>query len=85
MEEGHHIVCMLNEMKDPWSAFDKAEKPEDLFEKEKEWDINILIQKDKVSPYIKLKRKIKNNFRKLYGFIWGQCTPSLQTSVKHLA
>ena len=72
-------------MKDPWSAFEKEEKPEELTEKEKERDINILIQKEKVSEYIKLERKIKNNVRKLYGFIWGQCTPSLQTSVKHLA
>ena len=57
-------------------------KPEDLTKEESSSEVNKAILAAIVRQYIKREARLASNMNKIYGTIWGKCTPGLQSVLK---
>ena len=65
-------------MEDPKASFDTNNEPKDLIEAEAKSEIKKSILDTIVSKYERGARLV-SNMNKIYGIIWGQCTPGPQS------
>jgi hypothetical protein len=76
------IVGSIRDLKDPAVNFKKQNLPKNLTTKQKESDIEVAIQAQRIKLYAIREADMKNNMDKVYGLVKGQCTMSLCTVVK---
>ena len=71
----------VGRVKDAEATLDK-EKPQTLTD-EQTRDVVFVAQKtEEAKDYVKRMRVLRNNIPKLYGLVWGQCTPGLQSELQ---
>ena len=96
-EEYEIFVCMLKDVvrvkfetsSDLDVAFDKLKSPLEGFNKflpeapSDKTNATIMdVMKDEVKLFAKRKNALTNNIQRVYTYVWGQCTPSLQACVR---
>ena len=59
-----------------------AEEPVDLTEEEEKSKVKVLLKTEEVKKFGARRQLAKDNLVKVYGLIWGQCSPGLQTAMK---
>jgi hypothetical protein len=76
------IVGSIRDMKDPSINFKKHNLPKNLTTKQKESDVEVAIQAQRIKLYAAREADMKNNMDKVYGIVKGQCSMSLRTVIK---
>ena len=76
------IVGAVRDLKDPTTNFRKNNLPKNLTTKQKESDVEIAIQAQRIKLYATRETDMKNNMDKIYGLVKGQCSTSLRTVIK---
>ena len=65
------------------SSFDNENNPKDLNDEEKNYDINIKIQKQRIKLYVTRELVMKRNLDMIRGLVWGEFTHTLQSMIKY--
>jgi hypothetical protein len=76
------IVGSIRDLKDPTINFKKYNLPKNLTTKQKESDVEVAIQAQRIKLYAIREADLKNNMDKVYGLVKGQCSMSLRTVIK---
>ena len=76
------IVGAVRDLKDPSTNFRKHNLPKNLSNKQKESDVEVAIQAQRIKLYAVREADMKNNMDKVYGIVKGQCSMSLRTVIK---
>ena len=81
-ENEKYVLCVVIEMEDQIKTFEENNMPEDLDEEEAKCTLKKKILELALTRYINGEEKIKLNMNKIYGILFRQCTPSLQSVMK---
>ena len=84
MTRGDDIACIVKDGSDPKPNFDANYKPKDLTDEEEKKDLKVKIYLKDYDRYTKLEDEHKDNLKKLYSIIWGQCSDQLQSAIKYV-
>ena len=79
LKSAEDMAPLYKELKTPTIRFDNTDDDEDIPD-----DLKEEYNKMKVKEHIKRKRTLRDNQRKIYAVIWGQCSTAMQASVKAL-
>ena len=76
------MLCVVTNMEDPMKTFEEDNMPEDLDEKESKSILKKKIIELPLTRYMDREEQIKENPNKIYGVVFEQCTPSIQSLMK---
>ena len=69
-------------MEHPKAYFDSRNKPKYLNEAEAKYEVKVDILDARERQYIEIEARLVSNMNKIYGIVWGQCNPGLQSVLK---
>ena len=84
LNEPGDVVCAINDMEDPLVRYEKLNNPPGITQEEKQnMDaVDMMILQEKVKDYHKGTKMMVSNMKKMYTYVWGQCTMALQGTIK---
>ena len=75
------IIVLVRDLKDPTIVLNKS-RPTALSSEDKKDGIMVMIQTEEIKQFVKNRSTLWQNIIKLYGIIWGQCSPALQRELE---
>ena len=81
MTGARDVVRTITERDDALERIDK-EMPVDLTAEEAKSEVKKLLKTEEVKKFGNRRQQAKDNLVKVFGLIWGQCSPGLQTAIK---
>jgi len=84
LHEPADVICAINNMENPLEKYEKLHKPSSMT-KEAKTDldaVDLMILQEKFKDYHKGGKLIISNMKKIYAYVWGQCTQALQGAIK---
>ena len=82
MNNAKSILGLVQNMEDPKASFNAKNEPKYLNKAVSKSEVKKAILATRVRQYIQRKSRLFSNMNKIYGIIWGQCTPRLQSVLK---
>jgi len=79
--KGQDVIKLIMDLEDPLPDFESNNAPTDLPENETS-TAKIELRKLRLKRYLDREELLTGNIVKLYGIIYGQCTPALKSTVK---
>ena len=67
----------MQDRQDTTTSFETKTLPPDLTTEKEKASVSIYLLNTIVREYLGQERIVKNNMDRVYGFIWGRCTPDL--------
>ena len=77
-----YVLVLVQDTKNPKASFETKNEPTHLNEAEANYDVKKAILASRVRYCIYREARLVSNMNKIYGIIWGQCTPGLQSVLK---
>ena len=81
LENVEYVLALVQDMEDPKSSFD-IKKSKYLNETEAKSEVKKYRMAARVKKYIEREARLVSNMNTIYGIIWGQCTPGVQSVLK---
>jgi len=75
------IVIVIRDLEEPVTELLKI-NPSKLTTEEVTGVILVAMKTEEGKDYVKRSHTLQNNLPKLYGLMWGQCTPGLQSELQ---
>ena len=69
-----YIIVQVRDLKDPKIVLNTS-SPTLLSAEDKKYPIMVMIQTEEIKQFVKTISTLRQNIIKLYGLIWGQCSP----------
>ena len=76
------VLSVLRDEEDPRVSFETNNLPDDLTDVEKQSDVKVVIQQQRIKNYVDREMEMENNMFKIYGLMKGQCSHSLRAVLK---
>ena len=81
MTGARDVVKTVTDRDDALERID-VDEPVDLTEEEERSKVKVMLKTEEVKKFGARRQLAKDNLVKVYGLIWGQCSPGLQTAMK---
>ena len=81
-ENEEYVLCVVTDMEDPVKKYEEGKMLEHLDEEKEKSILEKKIIELALKRYVDREEIIKENMNKIYGIVFGQCTPSLQSVMK---
>ena len=81
-DNANDILPLVRDQIDPFTDFETNNMPTDLTDDEKQSDVKVAIQQQRIKMYVTREMKLQNNIFKIYGLIKGQCSHTLKAVLK---